>query len=761
MITLQSVWRVGALLGLLLASPLRTVAADWLAKDAPLRFEVGLVDTPSHPGAGYFLTVPDGGILPGPVPEPMVFDQSGNPLKSGVLWYNRSTGLGLVFQCPKDGKAVTLYIVGAPRATVWNPESGITPGAILCGRPGTGSKEDAFRLGELGAVDPHVQYRNQGVSAGRYNSEPVSLAMWDKSFGWQGRAALYMLAHVEVTDPGSTWLAPVSRSGQMEVALDGKVLRTVKANEKRGGVGATVNLSRGIHRLELYGYNKGEGEVGPMMFVWRTPRTTVEELGGLRDDKMRYPRTPMMEARQLKPGEILRSGRCEIREARSRDGAPVAWFTLACGNTYWFGDETPLLEYRLTAGTGNDPAATLYTWRFAAFPGATATGAAVPWLFPGNRDQWVTLTAEAGGRKSEASVPFLSVANTPTSLDSSVARASFRKTCLAMLEAYPGKDDPVARWDESMWNNFFRTVDVEKENPLIDHVVMKRWEVFRKRLAPERKALLEDLFLFSMAARKPGEAVGWAAEFSKDAPTQARALELQLKRAQILMCYLNDLKQAREIITPLLTAEGTVRERAAIRMGDLELLSRNINAAAQYYGEAQGLTRSAAPVGTGSLKLTHAGLSGPVRSVDFARQKAPRKTALKSGETSEPAPVVADWKLGAIRDVAGAETIGALISQGAYLEAMKALEEWELASPVSKLNGDYLIKEAKLYMALQEYKRPRAMLAAYCEQVDASNSLKEAMNLATSCMIYLGERQATVDKFEKEISRRMEPDAVE
>jgi hypothetical protein len=57
-------------------------------------------------------------------------------------------------------------------------------------------------------------------------------------------------------------------------------------------------------------------------------------------------------------------------------------------------------------------------------------------------------------------------------------------------------------------------------------------------------------------------------------------------------------------------------------------------------------------------------------------------------------------------------------------------------------------------MALKDYKRARAILSAYCDQVDASNFLPEALKMNKECMIFMNEPAAVVEKYEKEIMKR-------
>ncbi len=739
------------------AAPQATVPSDWLVAEAPIRFELELGAGPSTASAGYFATLPDGGILPGTTFETMVFDKTGAPLASGVLWHCPGTGCGLVFQAPKTGRAVTVYVRAAKRLKTWTPESGLTPSVILCEIHGSTTQKAALQLREFGTVGPLVRYSNQGRAAGTWQGERIPLAMKD----WRpGGTAMYLLAHVNVTDPGPTWVAPVSRSGQMDIAIDGKTIALAKINEKRGGIGANVTLTPGLHKVELYGYNTEGRATGPMMFTWRTPKTTVAELGGARASDVRYPGTPMFESRLLRDAEVVKSGDCAVRDIQSREGAPIACFEVLPRNVYWFDNEDAVIECRLKAGPRSNPAETRYTWSFDAAPGAVASGSELSWLFKGGVDGWATLTAEAAGKRSTARISFCPYSTVKSSLNNAGTRAAFRDACLAMLKAYPANADPVAKWNVSMWNNFHRVLDLQLENRLVEYIVTQRWDAFKKALDEESRAKLEDLFLFSLGARSPKEALPWTLEFSKVTLNANHSAMLQLKRAEILMYYLDDLEGARKVITPLLATTGDGGEWARIRMGDLEMLSRNLNEATQRYGEVQNRARA----GEGDVsgvpqRLKEATLSGPVKSADFARRKGRARrddgsAEGKKGLEMEPPPDVASWKLAAIRDVAASENVAGMIDQGCYQEALQALKAWERSFPMAKINGDFILREAKLYMALKDYKRARAILNAYCDLIDASNFLPEALGMIKTCMIFMNEPQAEVDKYEKAILKR-------
>jgi hypothetical protein len=93
----------GALAALVAAAPLRAAEdPDWHVDDASLRYTLSVVSRPTHPGAGCIAVVPDGGLLPSPLPELVVTDGGGQPLPCACLWHDPRQGLAVVFRAPEE-----------------------------------------------------------------------------------------------------------------------------------------------------------------------------------------------------------------------------------------------------------------------------------------------------------------------------------------------------------------------------------------------------------------------------------------------------------------------------------------------------------------------------------------------------------------------------------------------------------------------------------------------------------------------------------
>lgn len=741
----------------------------WHVKEAPIKFTVTLLKPPTHPSAGYFMHLPDGGILPALHPVTQVVDAQGNVLKSCVLWQNPESGAAIVFEAPKSGRVVFVYVTRGPRLNIWTPESGLTPSAIIATHPGHSAKSDAIDLTRFGTVDATVHYRNQP------GSREATLALPGDRSGRPGYAAMYMLAYLATTEPGETWIAPVTFGGGMQVSIDGQLIQPHKVNDKQGGTGASVVLSNGLHRLDALGFYTAKNVAPEMLLTWRTPKTTARELGGVRPSDLRYAGTPMWEARQLHPQEIVRSGDCAIQRIQSRDGGPVAHFTLEPRQIYWFGDETPVLIYALRAFLPGNPETTQYSWSFSGSPGAVVTGANVSWLFTSLRDHRVTLKAVAGDKQSQCTRPFYPFTEGHSSLNDPSVRAAFRDACLTMFQSYPLSKDPTVGWDISLWNNLFRNVELTRHNELISYMVTNRWDTFSKHLSPERKEMLEDMFLTTMSSTDPQTALKWALLLEQKAPEperavippsqrldisreqeqkahkRERAIALRLKGAEVLMYQLKNLEEARKWVKPLMTETGEGGEWARIRMGDIEFLSRNLNEATQLYGDVQDRSKH-----TKTPAEIAAAMKAQSTVEDSGKGKRRGKAPKEPVHVPAPPPRVAPWKLSAIRDVAAAESVRNLLEQGYTWEALQALRAWEREFPLSKISSDYLLLEGRLCMALGDYARCRALLEAYCDQVDASNYVGDALEMIVQCMVSMKEPPDAISKYRAAIKKRME-----
>lgn len=441
-------WCAAAGLALALASAFASTTAwgAWQDSRAKLRFDVSLRQPPTHPSAGYFLVLPDGGVLPRPKPSVVVLSADGSSLESRILWWNSDQGLAIVFAQPPRGRDVHIYLRSAAVLRTWEPDCGLTPSPILCADPGAATLRDAEVLGRFGEVPDDVR-------CWRYEGHPQSaLSIPGDLAGRPSPAAFYLQAYVAPRTAGKTWIAPFTHKGVSEVIVAGRKIEPWKRVEKWGGTGDYVELDAGIQRVELLaacppGHYFSHGP-GVMWFTWAPPDATIGELGGARPTSAPLPGTSKWASRVLRGEEVVRSGTASIEQVVTRDGAPVAMFTANPTHTYWFGDETPIVRFEFQAHTAGQPDGTNYRWTFG--DDASVTGATAARLLPGATYAPVSLTADLGGNRSRSMQRIYTYSTAQTSLERAADREAYRQTFLAMLQAAPERSNPVTEWNDSI-----------------------------------------------------------------------------------------------------------------------------------------------------------------------------------------------------------------------------------------------------------------------------------------------------------------------
>lgn len=694
----------------LVVSSLGLHAADaWQIAEAPLRYKLDLGRKPTHASAGYFATLPDGGIIRSASPATTVVTADGKVLPSYLLWHNSESGFSIVFTDPgTNAKSVYVYAQAGAGARVWRPHTGLTPSAIVSVFPGRDTIAAAQGLANLGRVEAAVHCGEN------FGYAKAAFSIGGDLTGRPRPAAFYLLSHVDAPIAGSYWFAPFVHSGQCEVLVDGNKITPKEKNKLWGGTGAPVELTKGLHRVEVLQTAPGPGpystnpkDGGLMYLTWHPPK---EEIKGA-------------ESRVLKSSEIVRSGSCILTGVEAREGSPVAAATFNPGLTYWFGAEEPLLIYEFSALTAGHPAGTTVTWNFS--EGGAIEGAKVKWIIPGFREGKARLTVKSGQNVSTCVVPYFGFSTNKTSLENPAHREAFRDVLANMLAAFPRNPDPVATWGDAWWNNLLRTVEGGEGEKLLQRLFIDHFDATRKKLAPAQLFALEDVFLDVILRDHPDENFKWLQKFFGSTTDVSRQNDLRFREGELHMYYLNDRKKAENIFTVLAPVRGELGERAKIRLGDLALLSGDLNKATGYYADVQNRARTArnsAPAPIGSLvtkQLLDGGLARPATP-------APNQPPPKTG-------AAADQKGGALQEVSLSENVRTLSGNGFLLEARQALFAWENEFPLSKISGDFILREAGIYIKMEDWKRAQPMLEAYCREIDASSFLPEAATMLIYC----------------------------
>jgi hypothetical protein len=699
--TLTVLFALGALL---LSLVLPTHAADqWQLADAPLRYKLDLQRKPTHPSAGYFVSLPDGGLLRGNKPATTVVTEDGKILPSYLLWQNVENGFALVFAKPEgEVKSVYAYIQPGAPARVWNPATGLTPSTILCTFPGSGHDNIATSqsLASLGRVEAGVHWaQNPGHPS-------AALSIGGDLTGRPRPAAFYQLSHLDAPVAGEYWVAPFVHTGQGEVRIDGQKIEPKKKSEKWGGIGAAVTLSKGLHRVEVLQTAPGTGPYasardGLMYLTWRPPNEQIKN----------------WEARSIKASEVAQSGACNLVAVESRDGAPLAAAKTNPSLTYWFENEEPLVILEFNALNMGYPADAKVSWTFP--EGATIEGSRVKWLVSGFHDGKVKMTVKSGQTVSSSMVPYFGFSTQNTTLENARHREAFRDTLAEMLAVFPKNPDPVTTWGDSWWNNIFRTIEGGEGENLLSRLFADHFEAMRKRLAPAQMEILEDVFLDVTLRDHPEENFMWLKKFFASTSDITRQNDLRFREGELHMYYLNDRNKAEKLFTILSSERTPVAESAKIRLGDLALLAGDLNKATKFYADVQNrarAVRNTASVPTGAL-VSKQLLAGGTSATPLLSPKA-----------------TPDMKGGALQEVSLSENVRTLTAGGFLLEARQTLDAWETEFPLSKISGDFILREAGIYMKMNDWKRARPMLEAYCREIDASSYLPDAVSALILCV---------------------------
>jgi len=394
------------------------------------------------------------------------------------------------------------------------------------------------------------------------------------------------------------------------------------------------------------------------------------------------------------------------------------------------------------------------------------------------------LTATRGGKTARAAKPFYAYAQVETSLENAETREVFRKAVLNLFEAHPGTTDPTSGWDESMWNNFFRTMELGKGQDLLTHIFAVRWPALSAKLPSEQKNMLLDIFFDFLPRVSPQKALQWTEKIEHASRRdKERADMMKVLRAEVYMYYLRDFAKAREALAEVVRRRDAdrVTEVARIRLGDIAFLERNLNEATKLYGDVQNRVQRNRTLGSSSRGGSSRYMTAAEKRRAFLERmpqpappddepEEPERGRRKRRRRGEPEPEppkppsfqidrnfkAQNWKLNALLDVSASENVKTLTDQGYFLEARQALQKWERESPLSKVSSDYILNESALYMQLEDWVRARAMLEAYCELVDASSFIPQATKAVIECMFEMDESKANILKFYEGMEKKLE-----
>ena len=679
----------------------------WAVPDAAIRADFDVVKQPQEPEAGILLRLPDGGFLPAPEVAADVRDSSGAPLEHRVLWRNPAEGMLIACATPPGGAGrISVYLKrGSAMAMQRRASSALRPGLLLCTKVG-GASLDAAK--KLAAANP--------PGAGTRMGQLPYLGHRENPFGPDDDYCSWYSGWFKLDERETIYFGTVSDEGS-ELQIDGRAIASwpglhTRDEGAKGQYGKAISLEPGWHRIDYFHFEA----TGPqeMMAVWRRS-----------GDKSELPE-------QIPESAFIASGDSRIASITLRDGRRAAAIGGASQavDYLWFGDQ-PVHRYLLRAEIGDGARGCVFAWDFG--NGRVAHGPTCEWLVAGEAPVPVTLvTSNAFGlAKTSAMVYPGSPPPGANALDPN-GRLNYRRAFLQMVEATPAGREPGAEWHPDLWNLLAGVLEPYKGGPILQPVFERAGKALRAVPLDDRR-ILEDRYVESLRARKDPSAL--LAALDRLAETErdpARKFHWREERICALLFEAGDVEAARREAKAMRNSVSMPEQvdMALIRQGDAERFAGDIDAARALYATAQERSR-------GRVRLSTPG--GP----------AGAGSAFASSDGSAPAPAkknrnalvplsqrvrIEDWKAQAVRDATFMATIRDQLAQGAVEEAMAELRRWETESPLSKLNGDYPLAEARIYSHLGDDRRAVATLRAYRATADMDSALPDAMALELECL---------------------------
>ncbi len=684
--------------------------SDWHVPEATLRFDYRIESRPSHPSAGILVFLPDGGLLAqNDWPRAHVFDAKGRALDFAYLWHNRQEGLGLVVAVPGMDQ-FSVYISRQPRFPPTD-RTPFTPGPLLYVQEGQpASLEIAQRMATA-------------IPAGGRDAIMGPVNLIGHQFNPLGEDDYYSswyVAWLNIVKPGRYYFATVSDEGSVVTINGRKVaewpgLHTRHAGAK-GQFGSWVDLPAGLHLVHYFHFE----QTGPQeaQLVWKTPDTT-NALPTL------VPTTA-----------YVRSGTSRLIAVNERDHGPIAIPQFRPLHYLWFGIK-PLNLFRLEAGfpTAN-PSDSIYEWRMD--DGTVIRERAFDWLFEGSHPRPVVLTVKSGRRTSIASRTVrLPVPPPRARLDLPAHRVAYRTALLNRCRAVPPPARPAADWSPDLWQLLGEVVEPLQGHALLTELFERsRADVIRQ--TPALRYLLEDLYAQNLGYADPTNAVQWLTRMETEEKDAVRKRQLALQRVETLLYRIGNTNAARQIAQTIATqAPGSPESvLAVVRLGDMEALIGNFDAARSFYARAQQQLSQSITSSTSRGAGTSLAPSLARSREELARQRELRQgKSERSGTSLSPfSTLVQEWKANAVRGGTYYATVRSLLDQGFLREARETLRQWEIEQPMEKLGGDFPLAEAEYFMTIRDYHRALQILQIYRKAVDVSAYLLRVMSMELQCL---------------------------
>ena len=674
--------------------------------NAKIRYRLALEKKPTNPECGYFVQLPDGGILGGKPPVTTAMTPDGRPLQCQLFSANLERGFDLILQDPGAGvRTVDVYVSDTGKPEYWTPDSPLKPGTILCTLPGVDSMTAAMELGKLVKMPKNTTITlHQGIPKAAFS---IGGDLLGRPAPW----VFYMIGQIIAKEAGDFWMAPWTKHGSTVMLVNGREILPTNQMPGWGGTGQFVRLEQGLNRIEVY-QTASRAEEWMFFLSWAPPYEQFKK--------------PVQNARGVVATDLARSGTARVTAVQNRDSAPIAAGIAEPQLLFWLENEPPLATFKFAALTEGNPPDTKYTW---IFPEKTAAeGPEASWIFPAFADTSVTLIAKSPKGQSKSVIPFYATSLSPANLNLPTHNRVFREAVVQMLRSYPTHPNPIQQWTPGHWNNLFRTLEFNKSRDVLEILFQKHGPVLAGNLKPDQILWLQNLLLTELENKDPAAALQWV-EFFKTNFRNPEAFQKLKMREAVLAIDSGDFAKAQTLLNAMNARNNELANKAQIRLGDIEFLKGNLNGATAFYSQAQTaakIRRNAPERSTADLASNAALMKNEPQTTGPRPMSTPGATFAKKLLQRDAVKGLA--KSGALQDVSFSENVGTLLEGNYMLEAAEALEQWEEEFPLSKVSGDYILRDAEWSANAGNHKRAVAFLTAYCKQIDASSFLPQAIS---------------------------------
>ena len=390
--------------------PLAQAQEKWAVPGAKIRYSLKILEAPEVPECGYFVHLPDGGILGGKPPVTTAIAPDGSTLESRLMWHSVERGFYLVIQDPgPKAQMLDVYVSDTGKPNYWTPESALRPGTVLCTLPGTDLMATARTLSNFATLP-------SGMSVNLHNGIPrAAFSIGGDLLYRPPPWVFYMMGNIVAKSAGEFWMVPITKHGSTVMLVNGREITPANQMPGWGGTGAYVPLQQGLNRLEVY-QTASHADEFLFYLAWAPP---YEQF-----------RKPVQNARGAVGADIARSGSAQLTLVKNQNGSAVAAGVARPDLLFWLEKEPPLVTCDLFALTEGNPPDTKYTW---IFPGnATVEGPKATWIFQGNTESSVTLVAKSGKGVSRAEIPFFAQSFSPANLNLPTHNRLFREALVQL-----------------------------------------------------------------------------------------------------------------------------------------------------------------------------------------------------------------------------------------------------------------------------------------------------------------------------------------